>query len=41
MLQENFGQKKEPSMSYWHLMLNRNKRGLALDIKNRKEKKYS
>ena len=24
---------KEPGMSYWHLMLNRNKRGLALDIK--------
>ena len=27
---------KEPNMSYWHLMLNRNKRDIALDIKNEK-----
>ena len=33
-----FWPEKEPSMSYWHLMLNRNKRGLALDIKNPKGK---
>ncbi len=26
---------KEPGMSYWHLMLNRNKRGVALDIKKK------
>ena len=29
----NFFPEKEPGMSYWHLMLNRNKKGLALDIK--------
>lgn len=28
-----FFPEKEPGMSYWHLMLNRNKKGLALDIK--------
>ena len=28
-----FWPEKEPGMSYWHLMLNRNKRGVALDIK--------
>lgn len=27
---------KEANMSYWHLMLNRNKRDIALDIKNEK-----
>lgn len=27
---------KEADMSYWHLMLNRNKRDIALDIKNEK-----
>lgn len=29
----NFWPAKIPGMSYWHLMLNRNKRGMALDIK--------
>ena len=29
-----FFPEKEPGMSYWHLMLNRNKRGIALDLKN-------
>ncbi|MGM9560764.1 MAG: CaiB/BaiF CoA transferase family protein [Phascolarctobacterium sp.] len=28
-----FWPEKAPAMSYWHLMLNRNKRGVALDIK--------
>ena len=28
-----FWPEKEPSMSYWHMMLNRNKRGVALNIK--------
>lgn len=28
-----FWPEKAPGMSYWHLMLNRNKRGVALDIK--------
>lgn len=28
-----FWPEKEPGMSYWHLMLNRNKRGVALNIK--------
>lgn len=28
-----FFPEKEPGMSYWHLMLNRNKRGIALNIK--------
>ena len=28
-----FWPEKAPSMSYWHLMLNRNKRGVALNIK--------
>ena len=30
-----FWPEKAPAMSYWHLMLNRNKRGVALDIKKR------
>lgn len=30
----NFWPSREESMSYWHLMLNRNKKGLCVDIKN-------
>lgn len=30
-----FWPEKAPGMSYWHLMLNRNKRGVALNIKKR------
>ena len=30
----SFFPEKEKGMSYWHLMLNRNKRGLSLNIKN-------
>lgn len=29
----NFWPEKAPGMSYWHMMLNRNKRGVALNIK--------
>lgn len=35
----NFFPEKEAGMSYWHLMLNRNKRGLALDIKKPQARK--
>lgn len=31
---------KVPGMSYWHLMLNRNKRGVALDIKKEGGRKF-
>jgi crotonobetainyl-CoA:carnitine CoA-transferase CaiB-like acyl-CoA transferase len=31
----NFFPEKAPGMSYWHLMLNRNKRGLAVDIRQK------
>lgn len=31
-----FGLKKLKRMSYWHLMLNRNKRGVALNLKGRR-----
>lgn len=35
----NFFPAKEKGMSYWHMMLNRNKKGIALDIKTEEGRK--